>query len=444
MKLPLWAGYLLNYKAKSVVSKRNTLDMSTKTFTSDDSLLNLKELEFFISSKAKMVKDCRYAFCVILPEEKYKRLLNLYKQSNSYYANNIDEYPWCHLKLLTETYVRKSGKTIKGEEQHLEILLAKEIGVKRITYWDKIQDIIRKLKLEIVRDEGGSWCIYANVILHAGVPLTYFEDIFKITQKEFKNCNGNLDSTINNLCDKKDIFKYAHFSRYFKEAFDDENKSPLNKKRLFRWFAKLVDISRRGYRLDIKLKEYFPPHLINCIKDQGIDNNQEKENYNTENIQNQKRKLEPQSGLIFNQDRGEIAYLISSNSLGLKGLETNKDFPSHWKKALEYVTERKSAILSLPVRPLDLTSEIVYSNYRTKIFNSSVNETVEAIIFDSNYKVISPQKKEISINQENDSLLTIITREKCSDLQKKWEWIMNGIFPTWKNPYSLLYQNLTE
>ena len=77
--------------------------MSIKPFSPDDTLLKLKKLETFISSKANTVKNCRYAFSVILPEEKYKKLLYLYKKSNSYYSNNIDEYPWCHLKLLTET-----------------------------------------------------------------------------------------------------------------------------------------------------------------------------------------------------------------------------------------------------------------------------------------------------------------------------------------------------
>ncbi len=126
-------------------------------------------------------------------------------------------------------------------------MLAEVIGVEKITYWDKIRDIIRKLNLKIVREEGGPWGIYANVILHAGVPLAYFENIFEITQEEFKKCNSNLDSTINNLCDKEDIFKYEHFSKYFKKAFE----SPLKRKMLFRWFAILVDISRQDCHLTV-------------------------------------------------------------------------------------------------------------------------------------------------------------------------------------------------
>ena len=184
------------------------------------------------------------------------------------------------------------------------------------------------------------------------------------------------------------------------------------------------------------------------MKTQVIDNKQEKENYNKAYIQNQKRKLEPRSGLIFNRDRGEIAYLIQSKSMDLKVLETNIGFPSQWKKALEYANERKFPILSLPIIPSDLPSEIVCSHYRSKVFQSVANEPVDAIIFDSSYKVISPEKKEISINKENDSLLTIITRDKCSDLKKNGDGtiilmifpsiggtgiIIHGIFPIWKN-----------
>jgi len=190
----------------------------------DFGLNKLEELENLISSKAKSVGNCRYAFSVILSEEKYNELIRLY--SETHFGNHdIEKYPWCHLKLLTETCARKFRE---NNEKKLEELLGREIGCQEVPYWDNLPDIITKLNLEQIRKKGGSWHIYAKIIFHSGIPAVYFEKLFEITKENFKS-NNRLNDVVSNLCKQEDIFKYEQFSKFFKKAFE----SPTEKKMLF-------------------------------------------------------------------------------------------------------------------------------------------------------------------------------------------------------------------
>ncbi|OQX24483.1 MAG: hypothetical protein BWK80_20620 [Desulfobacteraceae bacterium IS3] len=96
----------------------------------------------------------------------------LYRETR-FENHDIGKYPWCHLKLLTETCARKFRE---NDERGLEELLTKEIGSQKILYWDNIPEIIENLNLEQIRKEGGPWHIYAKIVLHSGVPANWLKN----------------------------------------------------------------------------------------------------------------------------------------------------------------------------------------------------------------------------------------------------------------------------
>lgn len=401
--------------------------MSLKTNSYEEKLLLLKKLEGFISSKAQAIKNCRYAFAVILPEEKYTELVDLYQNTGFY--NYTDKFPWCHLKLLTETYVRHFKK--QSKEYSLENLLAETLNIESISYWYQIPKIIEKLKLKRVREEGGPWYIYANVLLHAGVPAAYFRDIHGIVEANFKYSNKDVERTINNLCDHRDIFKYHHFSKYFKLAFE----APTEKKILFKWFTNLVALAYHGFDLATDSKDYLPPHLINFIKEQDFRDSKDDETTRQKQF---REKASPGSGLRFNPDKGCLEYHLELNKEDLStdriDLKTDFDLPQAWKTEVEKVKKRKSLNLILPIKPSDLDLDIFYRGKRTKIFDTRKHGSIQAIIFDSNFNIISPKQSTIEINKENDAQITLIMRNENRELQERFKWFhLDDLSGEWWN-----------
>jgi len=370
----------------------------------DFGLNKLEELENLISSKAKSVGNCRYAFSVILSEEKYNELIRLY--SETHFGNHdIEKYPWCHLKLLTETCARKFRE---NNEKKLEELLGREIGCQEVPYWDNLPDIITKLNLEQIRKKGGSWHIYAKIIFHSGIPAVYFEKLFEITKENFKS-NNRLNDVVSNLCKQEDIFKYEQFSKFFKKAFE----SPTEKKMLFNWFVRLADISNHTHNIDENLSDYLPPYLLTCLKNYLERSSEDIKEKIKNDINYENRKLTEQ-GLKFNPDTGLLEYLIdiSANRENVNGTDS---YPPHWKKALEKAKKRHSPMLYFPINPSDLS--LFAGN--TPVFQS-FSRSLEAIVFKNSYAVL-PERGEhttIIVNNENESLLTVITKKECLDLKK--------------------------
>ncbi len=370
-------------------------------------LNKLKELENFISNKAESLGNCRYAFSVILSEEKYNELICLYGETH-FGNHDIEKYPWCHLKLLTETCARKFRE---NDERRLEELLAKETGSQEILYWDNIPKIIEKLNLKQIRKKGGSWHIYAKIIFHSGVPVAYFKRIFEITKEKFKSSN-KLDDIVTKLCEQEDIFKYERFSKFFKKAFE----SPTEKKMLFRWFVRLIDISNHTHNIDENLRDYLPPYLLTCLKNYLKENSEDIEEKIKNDI-NERNKKSTKQGLKLNPDAGLLEYLIDIS--GNRENINKTDVPPHWKKTLEKAKKRYSPMLYFPINPSDLSQKAPFAD-KAPVFQS-FSRSIEAIIFDENYYAVLPERGEhtkIIINNENESLLIFITKKECLDLKQ--------------------------
>jgi len=344
-------------------------------------MTKLDELEYFIERKAKALSKCRYAFSVILPEERFQQLVEL-SDKPIFFKDESIKYPWCHLKLITETYVRSLGKDL--DEKGIRNLLEKVIGHEVSLYWDKIPGIIEKLDLRKVRDEGGPWYIYANVVLHSGIPAAYFDELFDMALEKYTFCGGHIDRTVSVLIDERDIFKYSHFSKYFKEAFD----RPAEKKMLFGWLAQLADISRHGAHQSSCLAEHLPPHLLACFDRRRSD---AEINGHVGSILRPMREKIFEKGLVFNSERCVIEYRIPAKRM-------------------------------IPVRPDDLATGIAWEECIFQVFENISSPLIDILIFNSTGNLLLPGEKEVLIENEENSLLIFISRKECCHLKEKFDW----------------------
>ena len=193
--------------------------------------MSLSSIENLILGMVRSLTYCRYAFSVVLPEDKYLDLLELSSRLDPSMQEAIDSFPWCHLKLITGTYVRVFDKC--SNDKGIIHLLEEVIGDNFRCYWESIPGILKKLNLKRVREERGPWYIYANVVLHSGIPSAYFNELFGMAKESFRNCGEDLQRTIGELSEKRDIFKYKGFSKYFEMAF----QSPVERKLFFLIFS---------------------------------------------------------------------------------------------------------------------------------------------------------------------------------------------------------------
>jgi hypothetical protein len=375
------------------------------------------DIEDFISKRARSMTNCRYAFSVVLQEEKYRELLSLFKKKDAFLPDNIVKYPWCHLKLITGTYVRAFNSNT--DDKGMINLIEKEVGENFRHYWEAIPGILERLNLKRVREERGPWYIYANVVLHAGIPSAYFNELFDITKESYKGCNEDIDRTIEELHEKKDIFKYKRFSKYFKKAFE----SPTEKKLLFKWLVQLLVIKHRDDHLSFKLFEYLPGHLLNCLETIKVDPAVK------ESGSRKERKRSTGRGLVFNPDKNRLEYHIPIKEFNLGGGEKVENIPDRWKKALDMAKFRGLPDVLVPVKPGDLLKGITIIGRQIPIFENIPSDSIETIIFDSDYNAIIPGTKEIFINKESESILTIISGNELPDLKKAFGWSFHDDLP---------------
>jgi len=374
---------------------------------------NLIDLEMFISEKAGTKNHFKYAFSVILPEEIYLDLVAMGKEHVFFEEECIEKYPWCHLKLITETYVREFNKDT--DEKGLKRLIESKIGQDVKPCWEKIPGIIDKLKLKRVRAEGGPWNIYANVVLHSGVPASYCDILLEMARKKYDSNNKDQGRTIEALCENEDIFKYEHFSKYFKKVFE----SPTEKKMLFRWFVILVDFLQ--YADHSPLIDNLPPHLLNCLKS----------NKKGSDILRKKEEKSPKYRLVFNPARGIIEYMLFMKDFNYSLREAN--LRSEWKKAFLMAKKRNLAKFNVPVGPEDLSRQIDFGGIMLQAFDRVTDHSIDTIIFDSTNKLLQPGK-EISVYNEDDALLTIISRDKSPYLSETHGWsVLDDLSGGWLN-----------
>jgi hypothetical protein len=375
--------------------------------------ISLNDVEDFISRKARALAKCHYAFSVVLSNKIYRELGDLFKKKSYLPNDDIGKYPWCHLKLITETYVRVFDRN--SDDRGIVNLLEKEIGDNFQHYWEAIPDILKKLKLKRVREGKGPWYIYANVVLHAGIPSTYFNKLFCTSKEIYEDCNEDANRTIEELCEKKDIFKYCRFSKYFKRAF----QSPTEKKLLFKWLVNLVEIKHWGEHVNRQLFDYLPGYLLNCLEAIKIDTG-EKINIISDKIRKEKEET-IEKGLIFNPDKNRVEYRIPITEFAWEVRE-KESISKNWKKALDIAKLKGSPCVNVPLAPGDLLKGITLRGSQISIFENIAGDSFSIIIFDFNYKAMTPGTKHIFINKENESLLTIISRNELPVLKKMLGW----------------------
>ncbi|KQC05288.1 MAG: hypothetical protein APR54_08400 [Candidatus Cloacimonas sp. SDB] len=199
-------------------------------FENTEEVKELNQFENNIASKSNI--STQYAFSVIITEEEYRKLIKLCI-NNVFFRISPEKYPWCHIKLLTETYVRIVQNTnIQTTHTSEELSRFLNFQTPEIppNIWDKFPNSLKKLNLVHTRDEGGPWSIVANIRLHAGIPKSRLHEIVEFLKKNYKKYS-NLNEAITYLSSFSSIIENMHFSKYVKEAFTEHR----TRKMLFSW-----------------------------------------------------------------------------------------------------------------------------------------------------------------------------------------------------------------
>lgn len=356
-------------------------------FENSEGLEELIQFEKHIASKSNI--NTQYAFSVILSEKEYKNLKKIFI-NNNYFQLFPENFPWCHIKLLTETYVRviqnfniKKTHTRDELSKYLNFILTDSI-------WNNLPNSLKKINLTHTRDEGGPWWIVANIRLHAGIPIGRLHEIIEFLKEKYKKHYYSVDEAITYLSSYSYILENMHFSKYVKEAFSHAR----TRKMLFSWLLKIIDFIQNHNINDLIDNPNIPPHLIdyfttNPIKESSI-------------LKPKRIKQNSYQGIHFQEETRIISYIKLVN----KSLKKNIIGPDFF-----------------PLDPDDgdIDSNLFFSNRSTDI--------VEALIFDSLGHILVPEDGKIRLN---DNKIIIITKNKVIDILNKpldmdddwWGWYL--------------------
>lgn len=371
--------------------------------------IELDEIEHYISSHSQ-ASNKDYAFYVVLPEDKYQILLDLFKKKK---FRSPEKYPWCHLKLMTETYVRKfdDRDNIKAQD-----FISKALGVDSISYWNKINSIIEQLSLKRINsrnEERGNYKM--NLTAHSGVPVSFFDEIFSLIKESYDYCGKKKELAIKQLI-SNNFLKNLNVLLSFKDVFSDKERQEL----LIKWFIDLIWLSENFNLNEIKdrnnifLENKIPPHLL----DEYLKYNSKILDHPIKEDKVLKNRYE-KSILKFNENEGYPEYHMSLKEVISEKfkMKTNSNDPisRQWIKSKESSIKHRSNIIIFPIKPEELNLEIsIYSStyYSEKVFSTNDKET-KCLLFDEKNKVIMSNIDEIVINK----YITVLTKEPCKEIE---------------------------
>ncbi|MFN4152500.1 MAG: hypothetical protein ACK4IX_16285 [Candidatus Sericytochromatia bacterium] len=251
-------------------------------------MFNISDLESKLKNRAENMTS-RYAFYIFITEDEYKNLLN----SWSSYGERIYKYPFCHIKLLTETYIRES-KNLDDWKKARKITLDKLGKSASKILWNEyfIKALeINNLNVKKERENEKEKIYYKNLILHSGVTGSHFGVLLSKIKAIYEKLRFIDDITINeltNLSFNKDF--ESKFSKYFLYAFNDL----VDKKSLFSWFLELIKIEKNIIENEIDISKInlnskeipssFFIHLKNIYENQVKQTKKIKKNYSNKFI----------------------------------------------------------------------------------------------------------------------------------------------------------------
>jgi len=349
-------------------------------------IVQLEELEKNIAHIAASLPKCKYAFSVILPEKDYSQLCDIYRKTEKFFNKPFlqkpFEFPWCHVKLLTETCARY----LTFEERKLEAAIATKLGVPKLYkgYWATFPEILKSLNLESKREDGGPWCVYANIILHAGIIPRYFESLLKKAQKIYKDYYGDEKHAIQDLFDANNIVNDPHYSKYFKQAFG--KAEAIERMYLCRW---LIWICR--FASDVKnINEMpgIPPALAYIIRNNVPSNR---------HFLPSKLVESKQSNFLFNYEEGHLELLLSLNA-ALTAADQASTFtidgirPSHWTKPLQEAVRLGTYSIRLPILPEELGKRYAFHLHEGQRIGYIISASSEfsVVLFNLETMVVIP------------------------------------------------------
>ncbi|MHA1717991.1 MAG: hypothetical protein ACTSXK_00525 [Promethearchaeota archaeon] len=365
---------------------------------------SLKNLEKQFNKRAINSSKIQYAFIIEVYENEYDLLKHLYLSTE--YFRDYFSYPWCHIKLLTETCARYLTK----EDKHLEESITKHIGIQKLYkgYWDNIKSILNILNLKTVRSEGGTWSIYANIVLHAGIIYKNFESLIDKAQSKLEATGQNLERAIDLLFYDKSTIADTSYSKYFKNAFSAE----YEKRILCNWLVKFCFLSAR---------------LLNRVELPGVPSYFQsfiEKKYLKSESSFEKPQINFKHIFKFNIEKGhiELRLNLSSEDDFKNNINLNGSVPQHWKKPIENSMTKKHSSVVLPVLPKDIGLPFSYSvsGKRKLLHIISKCQDISIILINmKDFTVIIPEMKNNYIeicNMENSISLAILSNTEISNL----------------------------
>lgn len=384
---------------------------------------DIKHLELILSERANNIIS-PYAYYVFITDEEYN---NLFFNREIFFNErvSVSDYPWCHIKLLTETYVRESKQ--EDDWKKAKTITLEKLGKlsNKFLWNDSFINALDKTNLKIIRENNGvkEKIYYKNLISHSGVPGSYFERLFENIKNLYKKKGSKEDITIDaltdNLLEDSNIFTFKT-SKFFKEAFNEKD----DKKSLFSWFLNLVGIEEEitNHNFDINLlnlesKEIpssFFIHLKNISKLKKII----KEDQRNKNILNK---------IIF--DDGDVKYLVQFpkiiDDISRFEITINGERDDKWQKVL--YNSSKEVDITFKILPKHLDKKILH-NFNNKFFINQISLPLNILIFDEQFNFINPRGS-YKINTN----LTILSRKELNLKKAKEIYDLSDAWYKWKH-----------
>lgn len=343
----------------------------------------LISLEKEFQKRHRDSKIDQFVFGINCSQKEYRDLVNFYS-SYPDKLNFIEKYPYCSLKLATESFIRV--KDIDISDAVIETL--KHRG---LIYLDrKLIKLLESLNFKTLSKVENSYYIYNHLALHAGLPGIYFEKLLNHIRKEYIKNGNNTSRTIENIINVfslESICKpIANYSNFF-NAFSDIS----TKKALIQWLIEFINIERIDFQnINSDIEAKIPGYLFDFCNVQ----------INRSNVKIIHKDFNTRTGStgLFYDTIDQNIYFIVQNTFENKQRFTQK---SDWEKI--FLQNPRLMEIKLKLAPSDLKF----------ILGTEQN----LFLFDRNGNIVPNTKTKYIVNSSSQSVLFIISKKEISFTQ---------------------------
>lgn len=374
----------------------------------------LSKIEKSIKGKSK--DNTLFAFSIILSEYRYKSLIK--ECTNSLIFQKYPNiFPWCHVKLITETYVRLENKKQIEEEHVQEEIALKLFKEEKLPYnlWNNYPISIKKINLNHTRDEGGPWSVVANVKLHAGIPKKRVKEIISELRKIYGKYNDIRDALDYYM--SRSNFEHLHLSKYVKKAFQDIRIQKM----FFLWLLKIIDFISEHDIEDLKNNPNIPDYIINYFHGNILSKKKKSEHIPQKNYC-------PYQGIFFDENKKEVQYKCIVKNLD----NIIQHLPNRHKEKLYDCKQPTYSIVKFDLIPEDFPLNFWQPNDSYDFVKTGLlSNQIDVFVFKSNGEIIITNFSDDKV-KINDEKFFILSREKILDLKKMpldmidswWGWYL--------------------